>query len=1031
MIHLFVIAGISLTATGISWWNGRQTSDVQNKINVLEDQLKGLCAADEKERRTLLISYVEGLEKLIGLELDMRNQVATELTASHAKAKTILGKRLGSRESDTFHQVVLELELGLSRVHAERAHLRLVSECLAGIVDGDHFNVPSPSELQLPNDFPREGGLVHFEGTVPSKLHDYELQVQNWSEELNGRAMLFDVDHERRVAKVSTPGAGLLEANLTDGGGVMLAKVIQRDHQGVHLDYLGVSLLLQARPQEYSRLSPETEIEVYPQVWLLSQVSAPNQNNPLLVRLTPRVGGSREFWSPILLSVPESKLADLVDAYEAIGQVSQASPWRVFLVGSSKVGFTLGNVTLLTTASNEEKAFVLDAVVFDYDIPSSSIRFHAGLAAFVPGSDDDINADRSVFLPFVEALNSELTGQKQMLLQRKTALRLRKLSLIYQDQQEHIQTEGTCGFLPGRVDKGGKVVIGTVTTINRPSWLDEAASGDGKVRLQVTGHSETWKIKRAAWVDLKLGIMRLDLDVHYQADFHEINPFGLSRIERIGEGSQQQILSKALEKAILGRFVSPRVHEALLGLAGDSISNTNLSRASVEGLLSSEEPVVCVWGPPGTGKTTLLVNWLTGLFSNSNRQNWPSILVCAPTHVAVTKLVVDLLEKIPDLRDEVVRYGSRDKVEGTELEAEWHEKRLLTLDPEYRESLDSDEATQRWKALLASREGRESAAKWLLGSKRIHAATCTGMARVDYGLWNRAFDIAIIDEAGKAFGAELLIPASAAKRVVLVGDHNQLPPTVTTDMLDDSIGYRLSVSEVEELLRRNTFHDIFEQLPASSKGMLTTQYRMHKDIGDIVSEMFYQSCLESARSEEGWGLSSHRLAFVDFSNIPDYRHRKAGVSKSIENPVERAAVNTLLKRMDDSGRFRELSILVVCPYKAQRNAVEVAIRERYYNLDLEVTTVDAVQGGEADIVILLMTRNSGQVDFLLDKHRLNVALSRARDAVFIFGHVECLTKNAGSPVAKLLDIGNRNGTLKLMRLEPNVSFNRQLGGLVK
>ena len=98
MIHLFVIAGVSLTATGISWWNGQRTEAVQEQIRFLEEQLGALYEADAKQRHTLLVSYVENLDALVNQELDTRNAVATELTASHAKARAVLAKRLGSRE---------------------------------------------------------------------------------------------------------------------------------------------------------------------------------------------------------------------------------------------------------------------------------------------------------------------------------------------------------------------------------------------------------------------------------------------------------------------------------------------------------------------------------------------------------------------------------------------------------------------------------------------------------------------------------------------------------------------------------------------------------------------------------------------------------------------------------------------------------------------------------------------------------------------------------------------------------------------
>lgn len=1030
MIHLFVIAGVSLTAAGISWWNGQRTEAVQKQVRSLEEQLGALYEADAKQRHALLVSYVEDLDGLVNQELDTRNAVATELTASHAKARAVLAKRLGSQESDAFHQVVLELELALGRVNAERAHLGLMKRVLAGVVSDGNGSIPSPAELQLPNDFPREGGLVHFEEEVPKALHGYRLEVKEWSDELGGRAMLFDVDHRKRFARVSATGAALLEANLTDGGGVMTAKVVRRGRDGVYLNYLGADLVLEAGAQDYSQLTPESSVEVYPAVWMLEQITRLDPQKPLPVRITARVGGSREYWSPILLSVPESKLTDLVAAYEKIDESSQNYPWRVHQIGASQVGFSLGDVTLVTKADPSEKAFVLENVIYGAIAPPVSVRFRAGLCAFVSGSNDDVDADRSMFLPFVESLHAELSSQKQMLLQRQSALRLRKLSLIYQDQQEHIQSEGSCGFLPGEIHQGGRVVVGLITAVDRPNWLDEAMSAEGKTRIRVSGHAEAWNVRRAVWVDRQIGVCRLELDTHDQATFREINPFGLSRIERVGEGSQQQTLSKSLENAILGKFASPKVHTTLLGLSGDPVPNSNLDRSSVENLLDSNEPVVCIWGPPGTGKTTLLVKWLASLFSADNSRGWPSILITAPTHVAVTKLVSDLLAQIPELGDEVVRYGTSEKVQGTDLEPVWHQRLLSVLDPEHRNKDQADASLEKWKALLKTREGRESAAKWLLGSKHLHAATCTGMARADFGLWSRTFDIAIIDEAGKAFGAELLIPASVAKKVVLVGDHNQLPPTVTTEVLDEDIGYRLSMSEVEELLRRNMFHEVFEQLPANGKGMLTTQFRMHKDIGDVVSEMFYEGHLDSARNEDGWDLTRRRMTFIDFSKVSNYRHRKDGVSESIENLTERAAFRALLARMAKTGKFKGLSILVVCPYEAQRKAVEEEFDRSGYELDLGVTTVDAVQGGEANIVILMMTRSSGRVQFLLDKHRLNVALSRARDAVIVFGHIECLTKNADSPVSHLLKIGERNKSLDLVRLGSRADFRRDVASII-
>ncbi len=665
MIPLLAIAGISLTASAVSWWNNRRTAEVQEEIDALEAQLAQIYAADAKARSPLINDYLRNLNSLVDQELTTRNAVATELDAGHKKAREILKNPFGSlRESDSFRQIVLELDLALNRINAERAYLMQLKIDLSTVANGAQSEIPSPGALQLPNDFPREAGLVHFDGKIPKQLHGYHLKVEDWSSDLNGRAMLFNVDHEKRVANVTTTGAALLEANLSDGGGALPAKVIQRDGEGILLEYLDASLLLPCKSsQDYSWLTPEINADVYPEIWTLREITHRRSDQPLHVRAHPRVGGSRKYWSPILLSVNEAMLACLVQAYERISNGTD-TPWRIHLMDSDRIAFTLGQVTLVTTVDSEHKAFVLEDVLFDEIDPQISIRIHAGITAFVPGTPDDEAADRSLFNLFVEAIHAELSSQKQMLLQRRTALHLRKLSLIYQDQQEYQQITGSCGFLPGEIKRGGCVVVGTILDNEPPDWVDEAVSADGYTRLRVVGHDRSWEVKRANWEDQRLGICRLELDVPSEATYRDINPFGLSRIEQ-AEGSPQQTLSRALEHAILGKFASPRTHSTLLGLSGNAIKNRQLGRAPVERLLNSDEAVVAIWGPPGTGKTTLLVKWLLSLFKQGQEQTWPSVLITAPTHVAVDKLVNDLLMKAGRLSEEVVRYGSAERIKGT------------------------------------------------------------------------------------------------------------------------------------------------------------------------------------------------------------------------------------------------------------------------------------------------------------------------------------------------------------------------------
>lgn len=196
MVPLLAIAGISLTASAVSWWNGRRTAEVQEEIDALEAQLAQIHAADAKARSPLVNAYLRNLNSLVDQELTTRNDVATELGAGYEKAREILKRPFGSlRESGSFRQIVLELDLALNRINAERAYLRQLKIHLSSVASGAQSKVPSPGDLQLPNDFPREAGLVHFDGKIPKQLHGYRLKEKDWSSDLNGRAMLFNVNH--------------------------------------------------------------------------------------------------------------------------------------------------------------------------------------------------------------------------------------------------------------------------------------------------------------------------------------------------------------------------------------------------------------------------------------------------------------------------------------------------------------------------------------------------------------------------------------------------------------------------------------------------------------------------------------------------------------------------------------------------------------------------------------------------------------------------------------------------------------------
>lgn len=1020
MIWLLISTGVTLTATAVSWWNHRRTAEVEAEITRLNGQHAQLQQADAAGRRQLLAGYLESFARLVASELTVRKAVEADLTRCLEMARSIPQQRFGAREGVPLQRATLELELALGRVTAERVHLETLQGSLVNHTDA--AQLPDTGSLQLPGNFPRWGACIDaVDGdTLPRSLHGYAVRTFDGEGGDPRRGMVFAVDHVHRTVTLSTCRRPLLEANLSDGREPLTAVVQRRDADVVYLLAHGVPMLLHAgRDVAPATLLPGQEIDVYPEVWTLSELCQPNIAHPLHVRLNPSVHGNRSRWSEIRLAIQQAQIAQLAAASERLAALAETDPpWRLHELDSGRLAFSIGDVTLETEPSLASMAFELKAVHLHAErAPPLSMRVHAELCAFVSGTDDDAQLNGSQFVPFLEAIRDELGSLQARTLQQRTALRLRKLSMIYQDQDEHLRASRSIGVVVTEQKREGRRLTMLLVGGKTPSWLSASLQAPAGSRLRAYHSHAAWDVASARWIDPKLGLLTLELEVPRQVSLREVAPFEIDRLELAHEGSQQQTMSRALECTIQGRFASTGVHATLMGLSGETVPNEILGSEAVAQLLATDTDVVAIWGPPGTGKTTTLVKWLLSILPEDDDSTWPTILMTAPTHVAVTKLLGDLLEKAPWLEAGSVRYAGGERIQGSGLEAIWHKALIAALDPGARGLANDEGPGARWASVLRTREGRQAASRWLLGSRHVHAVTCVGMARRDHALSDRLFDIVIIDETGKAFGAELMIPCSVARRVVMVGDHNQLPPTVTSEALDPSIGYRLPFDEVKDLLARNTFQDLFEQLPAHKKGMLTQQHRMHSDIGDLVGHLFYEGRLTSARHGGLWHLTRRRVMFLDFSRVRDYRHVQREGSSSQENVIEREALLALLHRLSVRNQKQVRHALVICPYEAQRQAVQQALQGTRQTFGVEVTTVDAVQGGEADTVILMMTRSHGEVQFLLDRHRLNVALSRAREAVIVLGHRRALSPRRGGPVHALIEEGERRGTLECVEVQ--------------
>jgi len=296
----------------------------------------------------------------------------------------------------------------------------------------------------------------------------------------------------------------------------------------------------------------------------------------------------------------------------------------------------------------------------------------------------------------------------------------------------------------------------------------------------------------------------------------------------------------------------------------------------------------------------------------------------------------------------------------------------------------------------------------------VQVITCTLVGASSRSIRHLNFETVFIDEAAQALEPGCWIPIAKGERVVLAGDHHQLPPTVKSE------------KAAREGLRETLFEKCIKRHPATAR-MLTVQYRMHEQIMGFSSEQFYGGQLEAHPSVRHASLSSYDLSFapdqpVEFLDTAGFGFSEITIpeSRSTANPEE---ADLLLKRLaqllepynqaEDQKNY--LTIGVIAPYRAQINYLKDAIEESdklrglLEKRILSVGTVDSFQGQERDIIAISLTRsnNHGEIGFLSDIRRMNVGMTRARRKLLLVG--DSSTLGAHPFFKELLDYVKRIG----------------------
>ncbi|BDD57792.1 hypothetical protein MAP00_003129 [Monascus purpureus] len=450
----------------------------------------------------------------------------------------------------------------------------------------------------------------------------------------------------------------------------------------------------------------------------------------------------------------------------------------------------------------------------------------------------------------------------------------------------------------------------------------------------------------------------------------------------------------------------------------------------------ASKDIALIHGPPGTGKTHTLIELILQMVQRKLR-----VLVCGPSNVSVDNIVERLApNKVP-----VVRIGHPARllpsVVEHSLEVLTHTSEAAGIVKDVRREIDQKQAS-----ISKTKSGRERRAIYddlkelrkefreresrcvdnLVRESKVVLATLHGAG--GYQLRNQKFDVVIIDEASQALEAQCWIPLLSASKVVLAGDHLQLPPTVKSSVhksKDERTRGKGSASSTKDAtadtdiakgvsLEKTLFDRLLALHGPGIKRMLTTQYRMHEMIMRFPSDELYESKLIAADPVKARLLKdlpydveetddtkepvvfwdTQGGDFLEKTEDNDVGAKEALLGESKSNEMEASVVAKHVTNLVDAGVKPE-DIAVITPYNGQLALLSRLLREKYP--EIELGSVDGFQGREKEAVVVSLVRSNpeNEVGFLGEKRRLNVAMTRPKRHLCVVGDSETISRGSG------------------------------------
>lgn len=524
----------------------------------------------------------------------------------------------------------------------------------------------------------------------------------------------------------------------------------------------------------------------------------------------------------------------------------------------------------------------------------------------------------------------------------------------------------------------------------------------GAIASIFTGHGDDAETVSGVISYVRDNKMRLVLNSDQMPDWISQGKLGVNLLFDEGSYREMNKALKEVQKADKGRlaelrdvFYGTKAPEFKNGFDFQSIHlNEGQNRALTK--VFNAKDIAIIHGPPGTGKTTTLVNAIKEVVKNERQ-----VMVCAQSNAAVDLIV----EKLDSLGIEVLRMGHPARLTPEVIENSLDVKiskhgffrelkdirkrseEYRRMGRKYKRSFGHEERMQRKLVMKEARMLRDDADR--IESQitedlmdRAQVIACTLVGSTNRMLEDRVFKTVFIDEASQALEPACWIAMQKAYRVVMAGDHLQLPPTIK------------SIKAAKEGLAETLFEKAMRINEASE--MLETQYRMHPEIMKFSGDRFYKGKLKTAddvilRERE---VKDDHFLFIDTAGC-GFAEKVKKETLSTYNEEE---ANLLIKHLSSNISLHQ-SIGIIAPYKAQIEKLRALVMKApaldNVRDNISVNTVDAFQGQERDVIYISLTRSNAknEIGFLKEYRRMNVAMTRARTKLVILGDSGTLGKD--------------------------------------